>query len=183
MDWRALLTNRWALGGVAVAAAAGGYVLYRKKQTGSGTGSSGTGAQASPTYSAGGAVGSFDSTGTDVANWLGQYSGNLDNQFKEFQKNVADQLAAIPTSTATGTGTTTTANNPAPTAASLPGSLLVPANVNLYDYSQQIEQQYGLTTPLINRLTATGQVRWGQDLGSGYGKMPYFATPTTVSLG
>ncbi len=189
MDWRSLLTNRWALGGVAVAAGAGGYVLYRKNKTGGSSQSGGgAGAQATPSY-ASGAVGSFDSTGTDVANWLGNYSQNLDNQFKEFQKNVAAQLATIPAAP-TGTGGQTTANNPATPApaaagpAPLPTTLTAPANTNLYNWSQQIEQQYGLTTPLFSVLSG---YRWGSPSQFGadpqYGNVPYFTAPTTVRLG
>jgi LysM repeat protein len=116
VDVQGLLHNRWFLGAAGLSGVAGLYVLYKRKSAGGSTSQSGggAGAQASPSY-ASGSVGSFDSTGTDVANWVGQYSGNLDNQFKEFQKNVADQLAAIPTGS-TGTGTPTVANNPAPMA-------------------------------------------------------------------
>lgn len=92
MDWRALLHNRWVLGGVGVAGAAGLYVLYRRRSGGGG--SSSTGSQSSPAYSSGG-VGTFDSTGTDVASWLGNYSGNLQNQLDEYKQSLVDALAAL----------------------------------------------------------------------------------------
>ena len=112
VDLRGLLHNRWALGGLGVAAVAGVYVLIKRGKSGTSKTTAGGGSQTSPSY-ASGSVGSFDSTGTDVASWLGSYSANLDAQFKEFQKTVEDQLATIPTG-ATGTGAQTVANNPAP---------------------------------------------------------------------
>lgn len=91
MNWRALLTNRWALAGVGVAAAAGLYVLYKRR---GGGGSGGGMAQEAPGY-AGGGVGSFDSTGTDVAAWLGQYSASLQAQLDEYKREVTDALEAM----------------------------------------------------------------------------------------
>jgi len=90
MDWRELLHNRWVWAGVAGAAGLGGIVWWRRR----GTTPAGGGAAETPAY-ASGAVGSFDSTGTDVAGWLGRYSGSLDNQFREFQRSVEQQLAAL----------------------------------------------------------------------------------------
>lgn len=91
MDFRALLHNKWALAGLGVAGAAGAYVLIRRQASGGGGSSSGS--QASPAYSGG--VGSFDSTGTDVAGWLGNYSGNLQNQLDEYQRQLRDALGGL----------------------------------------------------------------------------------------
>lgn len=94
MDWRALLHNRWVwIGG---AAAGGlGLAMYVKGRKGPGTGASATvGAPATPAY-AGGSVGGFDSTGTDVAAWLGNYSGNLQNQLDQYHQQLTDSLSAL----------------------------------------------------------------------------------------
>lgn len=104
MDWRALLHNKWALAGLGLAGVAGLYVLIKRR--GATAPSTASSSQASPGYSASGAVGGFDSTGTDVAAWLGNYSGFLDNQFAEFKKDVLAGLAQVPTGT-TGTGSLT----------------------------------------------------------------------------
>ena len=101
MDLQGLLHNRWVwIGG---AAAAGlGLALYVKAR-GRGA-SSAMGAQASPAYAGG--VGTFDSTGTDVAAWLGNYSGNLQNQLNAYQQQLTaslDALQNVPTGS-TGTG-------------------------------------------------------------------------------
>lgn len=179
MDWAGLLRNRWALAGVGAAALLGGVVWWRRHHGTTASSSTGAGlSTASPGY-ASGAVGGFDSTGTDVAHWLGEQSGLLQNQFNEFQRNVTDQLAAIPTGT-TGTGAPTPASNPAPT---LPRTLSAPANTNLYNWSQQIEATYGLTTPVFSKLSG---YKWGSPAQFGadprYGNVPYFTVPTTVVL-
>lgn len=89
-----MLHNKWLLGGLAVAAAAGGFVLYRRSQAGGGASTAGSAASnTSPAYSGG--VGAFDSTGTDVAGWLGSYSGNLQNQLDQFAQQQSDFLSAL----------------------------------------------------------------------------------------
>jgi len=104
VDWQGLLHNKWALAGVGVAGAAGLFVFLRRRGAGGASSTPATGAQASPGYSGG--VGQFDSTGTDVANWLGHYSESLDAQFKEFlaQAGAAGGPASIPPGPS-GTGT------------------------------------------------------------------------------
>lgn len=179
MDVRALLHNRWILGGVGLAAVAGVYVLIKKQRSGGGASTSQAGGgSTNPTY-ASGSVGSFDSTGTDVASWLGNYSANLDNQFKEFQKNVSDQLAGIPTGP-TGTGAPTASNDPSP--ASLPDSLTAPAGVNLYNWSQDIESRYGVSSAVFDQIRGQGALSWINDPSYAYGKVPVFNTATTVSV-
>ena len=121
MDARALLHNRWALGGVAVAAAAGLVVFLRKRAAG-GSSSTSTGAQSSPAYSGG--VGGFDSTGTDVAAQLGQYQANTQVILDQYQKQLTDALsglAQVPAGT-TGTGTG-------------PRTVSIGVGSNLYDFA------------------------------------------------
>jgi hypothetical protein len=92
MDWQALLHNKWMLGGAAVAATAGVVVLVRKKQAG------GANSSTAPP-AAGGGVGGFDSTGTDVAHWVGsemdRYQGQLSQQLADQNAAVQDQLADV----------------------------------------------------------------------------------------
>lgn len=100
-DIKALLHNKPALIGIGVAGAAGLYVLARRKQT---TGS--TASQPTGTGAAGATVGTGfpDTTGTDIASWLGNYSGNLQNQLDQFGKTLTDSLggvAKIPTEAVT----------------------------------------------------------------------------------
>ena len=103
MDWQKYLHDPKVLAGGAAAAAVGAYVLYqRKKSTGSSLSSSP--AAASPASSYGG-VGTFSSTGTDVASWLGNYSGGLQTQLDAYSKQLTDSLTALQQSPApTGTG-------------------------------------------------------------------------------
>jgi len=116
VDWQGLLHNRWVwIGG---AAAGGlGLAVYLRRKNAAGGASQGAGAQASPAYSAG-SVGGFDSTGTDVAAWLGNYSGNLQTQLNQYQQQLTDSLAALqnaPTTPAgTGTPTAGPSTGPAP---------------------------------------------------------------------
>jgi hypothetical protein len=128
VDWRALLRNKWAWGGIAVAAAAGGYVLYKKR--GNPDFAAGAGAQASPAYSAG-AVGGFDSSGTDIAHWLGSQEGVLSDQMREFlaQVQASQDLAPVPTGSSGGTGlppTTPTRRIPIPVPPTAPVSVRRP---------------------------------------------------------
>lgn len=130
MDVRALLHNRWALGGVGVAAVAGLVVFLRRRKAAGAAGGSTTVAQ-SPGYVSTG-IGGFDSTGTDVAAWLGNQQGFLDNQFKEFTTGVDSRLAAIQAEHTTGTvgvGTVTTTPAPKTTAR--------------YDYATRYPSQKG----------------------------------------
>jgi hypothetical protein len=90
VDIRELLHNKWALAGVGVAGAVGVFVWIRSRKAGGGSTSGGV-ATASPGYTPGG-VGSFDTTGTDVAGWLGDYSGNLQGQLDQYQQQLTDTL-------------------------------------------------------------------------------------------
>jgi hypothetical protein len=108
-DVQALLRNKPALIGIGVAGAAGLYVLLRRKQT---TGST----AASPDTTTGATTGTGfpDTTGTDVAAWLGTQSGQLAAQQQQFLQQLQQQAAgggpaAIPPTPPTGTMPTTPA--------------------------------------------------------------------------
>lgn len=96
-----LLHNKWAVGGLVAAAGLGGFVLYKRKST---TGSSLSGTTAAGT--SGGQVlgpGTVNTTGDDVAAWLGNYSGNLQNITNAWGQQLTDALAHLPTGNG-GTG-------------------------------------------------------------------------------
>jgi len=175
MDWRELLRNRWTWAGVAGAAGLGAIVWWRRRSTGGAPGGGVGAAAASPAY-ASGAVGSFDSTGTDVAAWLGQYSGSLDNQFKEFTTAVETRLAAIPAEQ-TGSGTPAPAPAPPPAQAS---TYLIPAGANIYD----IAYTQGSDLNAIRALNPGLPIKWEWRSGFSeqYGNVPYLSAPTTVRL-
>lgn len=86
----------------------------------------------------------------------------------------------------TPTPTPTPPSAPAPAAPSLPSSLTVPANVDLYSWSQGIEAQYGLGYSVFDRIRNQGPLRWKPYSNpadtAAYGNMPYFSSTTTVSL-
>ncbi|GAA4699778.1 LysM peptidoglycan-binding domain-containing protein [Phytohabitans rumicis] len=92
MDWKALLRNKPALAGLGAAAALGAWTLYQRSR-----GDSAGPVDDESTSGGVGGVGSFDSTGTDVANWLGNYSGSLQTQMDEFLNSIRDELGNMPT--------------------------------------------------------------------------------------
>lgn len=98
-----LMKNKLAVGGVVAAAAVGGFVLYKRKST---TGSSLSGSDTAGT-SAGQVLGpgTVNTTGDDVAAWLGNYSGNLQNITSAWGQQLTDAIAHLPTADG-GTGTT-----------------------------------------------------------------------------
>lgn len=109
---KGLFKNKYALAGVAVAAGAGGYVLYRRSKAAGG----GTTPDAASTATGVTGVGSgtADTTGNDVATWLGSYSQNLQNTLNQsltgYGQTLTDALKGItPTTPAP-----TTSNNPFP---------------------------------------------------------------------
>lgn len=98
-DVKALLHNKYALAGLAAAAGLGGYVLYSRRKGGS----SSTGTSDTTTTAAGtNGTPTLDTTGTDIASWLGQYSGSLQNQLDEYQRNLTDALAGLKNMPTTG---------------------------------------------------------------------------------
>jgi len=159
VDWQGLLHNRWVwIGGAAAGGV--GLAVYLRRKNAAGGASSTAGAQASPAYSGG--VGGFDSTGTDVAAWLGNYSGNLQNQLNQYQQQLTDSLAALGTVAPATTGTGGTAT---PTAVATPpainpytarfinadGTLSVGANQPL----PQVASSVGLTLDQLKALNPT----------------------------
>lgn len=92
--WRQLLRNKPLLYGLGAAAALGAFVLYQRTRAGE------TGPASTDDEASGGGIGQpgyLNTTGTDVANWLGQYSESLQNQFDEFRTSIEEQLGKIPT--------------------------------------------------------------------------------------
>lgn len=110
MNLKALAGNRrvqLAAGGVAVAGVAG-FALWRRHQAGGEAASSAADASSSGTPAAY-VPGSFpDTSGTDMAGYLGQFGSNLQTQLDDFLSALQDAQAGqtIPTSGSTGTGTT-----------------------------------------------------------------------------
>lgn len=79
----------WVVGGLGAALGLG--VWYQRKK-------SGQSAQSTPNPSGTtpvgvGYTGGFDSTGTDVASWLGNFSGSLQNQLDQFNNQLTGALA------------------------------------------------------------------------------------------
>lgn len=95
MNWRELLRNKKLLAGVGAAAALGAFVWWR------GRGRGGPDVAGDDTTSeAGGRIanpGYLNTTGTDVAAWLSEYSGGLQSQMDEFLGQLDDRLDPIPT--------------------------------------------------------------------------------------
>lgn len=107
---KGLLKNKYALAGLVGAAGIGGYVLLKRKSS---TGSSLSADQAtSATSPTGQTYGGINTTGTDIATWLGNQSGQFQNQFDAFAAQQADFLSKL------GAGSNPTSptgqNNPFP---------------------------------------------------------------------
>lgn len=62
-------------------------------------------------------------------------------------------------------------------------TLQVPANTNLYNWAQEQEKTYGITTPVFAQLSG---YKWALPGSFGsdpqYGNVPYFGTATTVTI-
>jgi len=83
---------RFQVAAVAVAAV-GGYVLYKRKKT---TGSTSVGTSDTTTTAAGyNGAATLNTSGTDIANWLGQYSGSLQNQLDAYQQSLSDAITNL----------------------------------------------------------------------------------------
>lgn len=107
MDFQSLIKDRRFQLAAGATAAVGGYVWYQRRKAG---GSSSTAAGSSSTTAGYPSSGGVDTTGTDVANWLGQYSGSLQNQLDAYAQSLNDavtSLGQVPTSGSTSTGGTT----------------------------------------------------------------------------
>jgi hypothetical protein len=106
-DLQKLLHNKWALAGLGGAAALGLGVWYTKRGkggSGSASGATDTSGTSGTTYTG---TGTVDTSGSDIANWLGQQSGNFQTQFDAFSKQQTDFLTQLGTITGgSGSGTT-----------------------------------------------------------------------------
>lgn len=178
MDWRGLLRNRWVWLAGAGAAAVGGVAFLARRRSAGASGGSGDSSGAGETvgYTAGG-VGTFDSTATDVAAQLGQYSASLDRQFNEFRTDINEALAKLPTSTEAPVNPTT----PTPTTpTSTPTTMLFPAGTNVYNVSGQYGfasfSDFEAANPNIRQ-----QIWWKPDSGPG-GNLPLLTTDTTLRI-
>src|SRR5882762_7008719 len=90
---KGLLKNKWMLGGLALAAGAGGFVLYKRSKSGAAN----TDAASTATGVTGvGSGGTADTTGTDVATWLGSYSTGLNNTLAQYGQTLNDALKNLP---------------------------------------------------------------------------------------
>lgn len=181
MDWQGLLHNKWVWAGGAVAGGAGLIVLLRKRAQGGtgGTPSAAGGTQYTPAYSSG-SVGGFDSTGTDVASWLGNYSAGLDNQLAAYSQQLTDALAGIGT---IPSGTTGTGAGPGATSAS------IAAGTNEYDWADQNLKGYKTAGEALVALRNLNGGQAGLDsllgtswTGSGGTKQPVTTKAATVRL-
>lgn len=157
MDWRGLLRNRTMLYGVAAAALLGAVVLVRRKQT---TGSSSSSPAPDSRGGGIGMPGMVDTTGTDVATWLGNYSQGLQTQLDDYQRGLTDAIEGLrqippPAPTpAPGGGFTTMpippdvgsrlrpAPTPAPQSNTSVSRLSVPLNFNAYEWVAQVSRSY-----------------------------------------
>ena len=104
---QALLRNKKAVLGLAAAGGLGLVVALKKKSAGSS--SAGSDAASSAGTGSGG-VATYDSTGSDVANQLGQFSNSINNSLSDFQTtltNSLDALQNVPTGTSNSPGKTT----------------------------------------------------------------------------
>lgn len=96
VDIRALAHNRLVWVGAAGAGALGIAAFIRNRRGGGGSSGAAAGAAAgSPAYSSG-AVGSFDTTSTDVAGWLSSYQTSLDETLSQALRSIDDRLAQLP---------------------------------------------------------------------------------------
>jgi LysM domain len=95
MNWRELIKNKKLLAGVGAAAALGAFVWWRRSHDG-GYGVDVAGGESGD----GGRIGNpgyLNTTGTDVAAWLSEYSAGLQGQLDEFKTDIMDRLGEMPT--------------------------------------------------------------------------------------
>lgn len=178
MDWRALLHDRrvWLAGAVA-AAGLGAVTFLRRRKTGAGYDT------ASPQGTAAGSIGypaGVDTTGTDVASWLGNYSGSLQRQLDEYGKTLTDSLSAIgQTTRPPGTPNPTGPGQPGTGTRTAPPRVSVPLNTNIYTWLNQLNTSYGLSLDL-NKFRALNpglEFNWSAPTAGGY-RIPTFRPQT-----
>lgn len=108
MDWQALLKDKRVWAGAAGAAGLGLVAYIRKLKTTPATGQNSSGGTAATTAASSG-TGNADTTGTDIASFLSNYSGSLQGQLNDYGKQLTDTLSALQTGGITtptaGTGT------------------------------------------------------------------------------
>lgn len=90
MTWREMLRTKWTWVAAAVGGGAGLIVFLRRRGQGGAGGIAGEEAGYSP-----GGVGYFDSTGTDVAEQLGQLSAAWARQFDDFTRSVDERISQL----------------------------------------------------------------------------------------
>jgi hypothetical protein len=90
MNLKELWGKKWFRLGVPVAGGLGLVALYMRKKS---TGSTST-APATQQKAAGG-VGMFDSTGTDVAHWVGEHDAKMQEQLTTYQTQLTDSVSAF----------------------------------------------------------------------------------------
>lgn len=106
MDWRQLLADkRVRYGGLAAAGLAGGVVLWRRfRSTGSTTAGGSVPPASQPTGTTGSIASTYpNTTGTDVAYWVGQYDQNQQAAMAQYLSQIQDALGRLQTApTASG---------------------------------------------------------------------------------
>ena len=96
-DLQRLAGNKWAVAGVLGAAGVGGYVLLKRNKAASSSTSDTTTGQATTN-----GVATLDTSGTDLASWLGNYSQSLQNQLNAYQQQLTTALQALQNTPTTG---------------------------------------------------------------------------------
>jgi hypothetical protein len=92
-DVQALLKDKRLWIGAGVVGIVGVFALLRKKpSTSAGGATTGTASGPSGTYTQGAA----DTTGTDIASYLGNYQQSLQGQLTQYQQQLTDTLATLP---------------------------------------------------------------------------------------
>lgn len=181
VDLKALAHNKKfqvAAGGVAVA---GGVVWYMRSKSGSTPGANTSGNPTVPVGSTGYVQGGSDTTGTDIASFLSNYSQSLTAQQNDWAQqwsgNLTDTLQAIKDAAAGGTLTPPVTSTPTP-----PGSTNrdpVYATVKkgwlVDDWIRDLQKGYGgygpgnYTFDAINKLdpSLNGLINWHGGAGTG----------------
>jgi len=92
VDWSFVRDKRFQVGAVA-AVALGGYAFWQKRKAG------GTTASDTSTVTSGSTTGVnpgyLNTTGTDVASWMGDYSAGLQQQLTDYGKQLTDAVTAL----------------------------------------------------------------------------------------